>query len=188
MTDDGLSKRVKTYVSAWGKFRPDGVEPVGPGEESVWDYPRPPMIDDAPHEVRVLSGDTVIAQTIRAKRIKETASPPTIYIHPDDCNFNVLKEGSGLSVCEWKGRAQYFDGHLPNGAVIRQAAWSYPEPYTDAIKGMALLKDWLCFYPSKLKCYLGDERVRPQPGQFYGGWVTDAIKGPFKGEPGTGHW
>ncbi|MEO0413023.1 MAG: DUF427 domain-containing protein [Pseudomonadota bacterium] len=192
MTDftdkEGLNKRVATSRTAWGGFRPDTIEPVGTGDESVWDYPRPPIIDDAPAPVTVQMGDLVIARTNRAKRIKETASPPTIYIHPDDCDFRYLKEGSGLSVCEWKGKAQYFDLQLPDGRRVGQVGWSYPDPFDNVIEGMARLKDWLCFYPAKVECYVGDQRVRPQPGQFYGGWVTDTIKGPFKGEPGTGHW
>ncbi|MEM7568995.1 MAG: DUF427 domain-containing protein [Pseudomonadota bacterium] len=183
-----LEQRLKSHRSAWSGTRPETIEAVGPGEESVWDYPRPPIIDDAPAAVRVLCGDITIANTQRAKRIKETASPPTIYIHPDDCDFQYLKEGSGLSVCEWKGQAQYFDVVVPGASPIRQAAWSYPDPFDAIITGMSDLKDWLCFYPSKVACFVGDERVRPQPGQFYGGWITDQIKGPFKGEPGTGHW
>lgn len=189
MDKDALEKATQSGRTGWRQnWRPDGAQTPGPGEESVWDYPRPPIIDDAPAAVQVTLGGTVIAATNRAKRIKETASPPTVYIHPDDCNFQVLKESSGLSVCEWKGKAQYFDVRLPSGKHIRQAAWSYPDPFDNVIKGMAALKDWLCFYPAKVECYIGSERVRPQPGQFYGGWITDQIKGPFKGEPGTGGW
>ncbi|MEM1021252.1 MAG: DUF427 domain-containing protein [Pseudomonadota bacterium] len=191
MTDndkEALRRAVLSSRSGWGGRGPAEKEPVGPGEESVWDYPRPPIIDDAPAPITVRLGDHIIAQTTRAKRIKETASPPTIYIHPDDCNFTTLKEGEGVSVCEWKGKAQYFDVAIPGRNLIRQAAWSYPDPFEDAIDGMDALKDWLCFYPAKVECYVGEERVRPQPGQFYGGWITDAIKGPFKGEPGTGGW
>ncbi|MEM6682795.1 MAG: DUF427 domain-containing protein [Pseudomonadota bacterium] len=183
-----LRQAVLSSRTGWGGRGPKHIEPKGPGDESVWDYPRPPIIDDAPAPVRVTLKGHILADTKRAKRIKETASPPTIYIHPDDCDFTVLKEADGLSICEWKGKAQYFDIRLPDSTHVRQAAWSYPDPFEDAIKGMEKLANWLCFYPSKAECYVGDERVTPQPGQFYGGWVTKQIKGPFKGEPGTGGW
>jgi len=185
---EALSRKLEANRQGWSGNRPAQIEPVGPGEESVWDYPRPPMIDDAPAAVRITLEGHILAETTRAKRIKETASPPTVYINPDDCNFTLLKEAPGVSICEWKGKAQYFDIHLPSGTHVRQAAWSYPDPFENIIKGMDQLADWICFYPSKAECYVGDERVRPQPGQFYGGWVTAQIKGPFKGEPGTGGW
>lgn len=184
-----LEKATASGRTGWRSgWRPEGAPVPGPGEDSVWDYPRPPIIDDCPGAVRVAFGGHVIADTVRAKRIKETASPPTIYIHPDDIDFTLVKEGQGLSVCEWKGKAEYYDVVLPGGKRVRQAGWGYPDPFEAIITGMKDLKDWICFYPGKVECYVAGERVRPQPGQFYGGWITDQIKGPFKGEPGTGGW
>lgn len=159
--------------------RPQRIEP-GPGQESVWDYPRPPRIEPCTKTVRVEADGELVARSNSALRVLETAGPPTIYIPQDDIRMELLIPVKlKTSYCEWKGRASYFDV-----AGRKGAAWTYPEPKSD----FAALQGFISFYPGKLECYLDDERVRPQPGRFYGGWVTDEIVGPFKGEPGSLGW
>jgi uncharacterized protein (DUF427 family) len=136
-------------------------------------------------EVRV--GDVVIARSDRAIRVCETASPPTYYLPPEDVAAGLLQLGYGRSVCEWKGDARYWSVVLddPAGSVrVENAAWSYPEPW----EGFEALAGWLAFYPARVHCTVGGESVRAQEGDFYGGWVTDEVVGPWKGAPGTGHW
>jgi uncharacterized protein (DUF427 family) len=164
-----------------GKTRPDFAEAPAPGQESVWDYPRPPALVDYDRHVVVKAHDTVIADSARCKRVLETASPPTIYIPPDDIDFDRLSPSPGSSFCEWKGAARYWALAGSSGPAV---GWSYPNP-TPAFITIA---DWLCFYPGRVECYIDRERVRPQEGGFYGGWVTDSIAGPWKGMPGTSHW
>ncbi len=154
-------------------------------KESVWDYPRPPRVEACDRSVRVEHGGEVVARSDRALRVLETASPPTIYIPAADVRVELLVEVEGQhTYCEWKGRASYFD--LETGAErAAAAAWRYPDP-RDAF---ANLRDHIAFYAGRVDaCYLGEERVRPQGGSFYGGWVTDEIEGPYKGEPGTEGW
>ncbi len=164
-----------------GRERPDFAIEPGPDQESVWDYPRPPALRSDARCVEVKDGDTLIARTTQSYRALETASPPTFYIPPGDVDLDRLVATGDSSVCEWKGMAQYF-------ALSRQpavpVAWTYPRPRPqfDRIRG------YLGFYPGRIDCFVDDERVTPQPGRFYGGWVTRDIVGPFKGEPGTGHW
>ncbi len=164
-----------------GQQRPDFADEPGPAQESVWDYPRPPALVDCDQLVEVRHAGQVIASTRRGKRVLETASPPTVYIPPDDINFDLLVRVPGSSYCEWKGAAEYWALADGSGPAI---GWSYPDP-TPAFRAIA---GWLCFYPGRVECTLDGERVRPQEGGFYGGWVTDAIVGPWKGQPNTGHW
>ncbi|MEO7386969.1 MAG: DUF427 domain-containing protein [Gammaproteobacteria bacterium] len=166
-----------------GRNRPAFALPPAAGQESVWDYPRPPRLKPDTRRVEVWHGTQRIADTTRAWRVLETASPPTFYLPGDDVTMALLRSISDSSFCEWKGAATYFalaDGGAPGQTV----AWSYPRP-TAAFAGIA---GFLSFYPGRLQCRVAGEIVRPQPGGFYGGWVTDEILGPFKGEPGTGHW
>jgi uncharacterized protein (DUF427 family) len=151
--------------------------------ESVWDYPRPPALEPCDRHVRVVLGETTIAESDRALRVLETAGPPTIYLPPDDVRVDCLRPTEGHTVCEWKGRASYFDV-ASEGEIAERAAWTY----TDPKERYAELADRLAFYPARLECYLDEERVRPQPGEFYGGWISDEIVGPFKGEPGSEGW
>lgn len=184
-----LLARVKAGRGHWDRnFRPAGLEPVGDGEESVWDYPRPPILVPAPAPITVRLGDFVVAHSNAALDMKETASPPAPYLPPQDVRTEWLRPTDQLSVCEWKGVGVAYDLHLPDGQQIAGAAWSYPDPFDDLAKGYADIAGWFAFYPSKLECYVGEEHVRPQPGGFYGGWMTDRIKGPVKGSAGTGHW
>ncbi len=160
-----------------GQKRPPFAIDPKDGEESVWDYPRPPAIIQDSRTVTVKCGDELIAETNRAIRILETASPPTFYIPKEDINTDLLITYPGSSACEWKGNAKYWSVQI--GSSIHQGiAWSYPDPFEDYIK----IKDHLSFYPAKVDCYINGEKVRPQPGGFYGGWITNEIIGPFKGE------
>ena len=153
----------------------------GPGQESVWDYPRPPAVRLDRRVIEVRDGDKLLARSSRAYKVMETASPPCFYIPPDDIDFDLLVPISATTYCEWKGVASYWA--LP-GNLAEPVAWSYerPRPRFDVISAC------IAFYPGRVECFLGGERVRAQAGRFYGGWITSEVVGPFKGEPGTGHW
>jgi uncharacterized protein (DUF427 family) len=165
-----------------GKEKPDFAVAPGPGQESVWDYPRPPKLMPDPRQVEVFTADLRIASSQRCYRVLETASPPTFYIPPADIDWQHLRAAVGSSVCEWKGVASYWG--LSTRPQLGAIGWSYPQP----TPGFEEIKDYVSFYPAVLACFVAGERVRPQAGRFYGGWVTREIVGPFKGEPGTGHW
>jgi len=181
------SEEMEAERRKWRSFRrgrPERAEPAGPGEESVWDYPRPPRLDRSRRVVRVEFAGRIIAESRNALRVAETASPPVYYMPSGEVDRQWLEPSDEQSFCEWKGLARYWN-LCREDRVVPNAAWSYPQP--DA--PFADLRDHLAFYPGRVDgCFLDGERVRPQPGEFYGGWVTDDIKGPFKGEPGTGHW
>jgi len=166
-----------------GQERPPFADSPAAGQESVWDYPRPPALDRSGRHVRVTLGRRLIADSVRTLRVLETASPPTVYIPPDDIRTDWLEPAGGVSVCEWKGTARYWSVVI-DGRRVERCGWSYPEP-RDAF---AALAGHVCFYPSLLECWSDGERVRPQGGGFYGGWVTDEIAGPWKGGPGSGGW
>lgn len=159
-------------------------DPIQPGQESVWAYPRPPRLEPAVNRLRVVLGGATIADTMAGWRVLETSHPPVYYLPPDDIEAGALVPASGRSVCEWKGAARYFD--VVGGTKrVRAAAWSYPDP-TEAFRP---IRGYIAFYPAAMDaCFVADEPVRPQPGGFYGGWITSAIVGPFKGEPGTQGW
>ena len=163
-----------------GRERPPFADEPGPGQESVWDYPRPPALERTDREVVVLAGGIELARSTGCLRVLETASPPTWYITAADVNMDALVPVAGSSFCEWKGAAAYW-GLAAGGEMV---GWSYPEP----TERFAAIRGAFSFYPGRVECYVEGERVRPQPGGFYGGWVTDEIVGPVKGEPGTGHW
>ena len=154
-------------------------------EESVWDYPRPPAVVPCERRVRVRHGDLVVADSQRALRVLETASPPTIYVPAADVRTDLLEEAPEKhSVCEWKGRASYFHLDSETGRA-EHSAWTYPEPK----EPYAPLRDHYAFYAGRVDaCFLDDERVTPQGGEFYGGWVTAEVVGPYKGEPGSEGW
>lgn len=165
-----------------GKQRPDFALAPGPGQESVWDYPRPPTLVTTDEQVEVKNGDAVLARTRSALRVLETASPPTYYIPAEAIDWDKLKEIPHSSFCEWKGRASYFA--LADDLEQTPIAWLYANPSAT----FAAIDKHASFYPARVACWVNSERVRPQPGEFYGGWITDRVVGPFKGEPGTGHW
>lgn len=152
--------------------------------ESVWDYPRPPRVEPCRRRVRIEHGGEVIAESDRALRVLETASPPTIYVPREDIRMDLLTEAEGKQTfCEWKGPASYL--HVAAGEPAEAAAFYYPEPRP----GFEELRDHVAFYAGRVDAaYLDDERVRPQGGGFYAGWITDEIEGPFKGEPGSEGW
>ncbi|KAI8831034.1 hypothetical protein BJ741DRAFT_617970 [Chytriomyces cf. hyalinus JEL632] len=167
-----------------GAQRPAFALPTQPGQESVWDYPRPPALlsDTRTVQVRAKGNTAPIANSVRALRVLETAAPPTWYIPKQDIDMKRLVELKGQSsFCEWKGAATYW---AISNASAQPVAWSYEKPRSE----FAALQGHICFYPSRVECYVNDERVRPQPSEFYGGWVTDEVIGPFKGDPGTSHW
>ena len=158
--------------------------PVGPGQESVWDYPRPPSAEVTGRRVDVEFGGRVVASSTRAVRVCETSHPPVFYVPREDVVDGVLERAAGGSFCEWKGQATYWD-LVVDGSRSPQAAWSYEAPTT----GFEHLRGAVAFYPGRVGRALVDgEQVRPQPGEFYGGWITDEVVGPFKGEPGTWGW
>ena len=158
-------------------------DPVAPGQESVWDYPRPPRLESVDRRVRVEADGLVIADSTRVFRVLETSHPPTYYVNPLDADLDRLRRAGGSTYCEWKGMASYFD-IVGEQRVIERAAWWYANPTSD----FEPLTQHLAFYPALVDCYVDDERVTPQPGRFYGGWVTSDVVGPFKGEPGTEGW
>ncbi len=156
----------------------------GPGQESVWDYPRPPRLELSERHIQVVFGSIVLADTRRAYRVLETSHPPVYYIPPPDIQMACLTRTAHTSFCEWKGRAGYFTLRA-GGREAVDAAWFYPDP----TPAFAALRDYVAFYPSRMDaCFVDGERVQAQPGDFYGGWVTRDIVGPFKGEPGTRGW
>ena len=164
-----------------GSRRPPFAIAPGPGQESVWDYPRPPRVEADTRLVEVKAGDVTLASTRRALRVLETASPPGFYLPADDVDRSQLQRVPGRSLCEWKGAASYWS--LAD-AASPSVAWTYDDP----LAAFAALRGCFAFYASRIACYVDGERVTPQPGGFYGGWVTREIVGPMKGEPGTGHW
>ena len=159
------------------------VEP-GPGQESVWDYPRPPRMEDVDKKVKVVFGGVTLAYTTRAKRVLETSHPPVYYVPPEDVRMEHLEPAGGRSYCEWKGVAGYYDVAV-DGRREGRAAWYYPDP----VPAYAALKDHVAFYPSRMDaCWVDGEKAEAQEGDFYGGWITRDIVGPFKGAPGTRGW
>lgn len=177
---------LKQARNAWqlrGQARPAGAVEPGPGQESVWDYPRPPVIVNDTRLVRVRLNGRLIAETRSARRVLETASPPTFYLPPESVQFDCLQADTDTSFCEWKGRASYFSVCAGNHCV-KNAAWTYHGPFAE----FTAIKNYLAFYPGRLECHVDGERVRAQAGGFYGGWITGEIVGPFKGEHGTSAW
>lgn len=150
--------------------------------ESVWDYPRPPRVEPSDRRVRVELGGETIAATRRACRVLETSHPPVYNIPLEDIASDALVESGGATTfCEWKGIASYYDVGA-GGRRVERAAWTYRDPAS----GFEVLRDAVAFYPALMdSCWVDEERVEPQSGGFYGGWITSDILGPFKGEPGT---
>lgn len=159
-------------------------EPPGPGQESVWRYPRPATLDSTARHLRVVFADKVIAETRRALRVLETSHPPTYYFPLDDTASGYLRPVAGGSLCEWKGGASYLDV-VVGGRTAAEAAWTYPNP-TPAFRR---LRNHVAFYAGHMDaCFVDGEPVIPQEGEFYGGWITGHVVGPFKGPPGTTGW
>jgi uncharacterized protein (DUF427 family) len=190
LPEDSLSAQADQYGAErekWRNFprvRPPDIVIPGPGQESVWDYPRPPRVEAVTARVRVEFGGTVLAESTRSLRVCETSSPPVYYIPPSDVDLSSLLPSERSSFCEWKGVAHYWS--VASGArVAKDAGWSYPDPDP----GYEAIRDYLSFYPRRMDaCYVGEHRVTPQPGFYYGGWVTPNLVGPFKGSPGSEAW
>jgi len=156
----------------------------GPGQESVWDYPRPPRVEPVPERIRVVVDGLAISDSTRAVRVLETAGPPVYYLPRDDVRMDLLERSPHATQCEWKGAAAYYTLRL-GSRQITNVAWCYPEP----LRGYEAIRDHVAFYAGLVdEAWVGDERATPQPGRFYGGWVTSRIVGPFKGEPGSFGW
>ncbi len=151
--------------------------------ESVWDYPRPPRCEPCTRHLRVRWQTVVVAETQQSYRVLETSHPPTYYFPPAAIAMVFLQPNSRQTHCEWKGRAVYFDLVLPDAEPRLNVGWAYPEPTAPFLA----IANHVAFYPHS-GCFVDGEAVQSQPGNFYGGWITTDILGPFKGEPGTGHW
>lgn len=153
--------------------------------ESVWDYPRPPAVTPCESVVRVELAGTVLAESGAALRVLETSHPPTIYVPPNDVRGELLVPSAIRStVCEFKGVAHYLDA-VAGGRRVQAVGWTYPEP----VPHYEALRDHVAFYPGRVDgAWIGNERVRAQEGDFYGGWITSRLAGPFKGAPGTRSW
>jgi uncharacterized protein (DUF427 family) len=153
--------------------------------ENVWEYPRPPAISPCAGRVRVEVGDEVLADSTHALRVLETSHPPTVYLPRADVRADLLAPSEAPSSwCEFKGGACYLDAVLA-GTLIVAVGWTYPEP----LPGYEALRDHIAIYPGRVDAaWIGDERVTAQAGDFYGGWITADLVGPFKGPAGTLHW
>ncbi len=173
----------RAHWSWRGQTRPPFAAVPGSGQVSVWDFPRPPRLVRDSREVVITWGDLQVARTTSAVLVLETSHPPSFYIPLVDIDQTLLQQGSGSSFCEWKGPAAYWS-LVSNTQVLPNVGWSYPKP----MAGAELIADCIAFYPTNLACTVGGEKVTPQPGGFYGGWVTPELVGPFKGDAGTQGW
>ncbi len=168
--------------------KPTPIEP-NEGQESVWDYPRPPRLERCDRTLKVIHAGEVIAETTDGWRVLETSHPPNYYFPPGDVDMKWLRESDARpTTCEWKGRTRYYDLIVPGTSedrIIEQVGWFYPDP----VDQFAELIDAIAFYAHRIdEAWVDDQRAEPQPGNFYGGWITSDVVGPFKGEPGTRHW
>lgn len=157
-------------------------ETLGPGQESVWDYPRPPRVETSAERVRVVHREMVLADTTSSLRVLETAHAPAYYLPRSEVAVDYLRPSSRHTYCEFKGRASYADLVLPGQPTVADACWWYPDPST----GFEILRDAVCFYPQRVDlCEVDGEAVVPLDSDFYGDWPTSRIAGPFKGGPGV---
>lgn len=158
--------------------------PPQPGQESVWDYPRPAILEDTSKHLKVICNGTVLAETSRGKRVLETSHPPTYYFPPEDIQMDALIETPKVNICEWKGKYKYYDVRVGD-KLLKHAAWRYYIPTA----GFEAIQDHYAFFANVMDaCYVDDEQVMAQAGDFYGGWITANIVGPFKGGSGTWGW
>lgn len=164
-----------------GDERPPFADPVEAGQRSVWDFPRPPIARPFGREVVIRTPDAELARSNRAIEVCETASPPTVYLPPEDVARELLIDGGRPTVCEWKGQAKHW---RLRGGRAEPVAWSYPDPFPE----FAVLRDWFAFYPRRVECTADGNQVESQSGGFYGGWITPDLRGPWKGGPGSSSW
>ena len=163
--------------------KPTPIKPE-PGQESVWDYPRPPRLELSDKRIQIIFNGVTIADTNRAYRVLETSHPPVYYLPPEDIEMRYVVKGNGRSFCEWKGQAGYYSLTV-NGKEAINVGWYYANPTPTFVA----IKNYVAFYPARMDaCLVDAEKATPQPGSFYGGWITKEIVGPFKGEPGTMGW
>lgn len=159
--------------------------PTKPDQESVWAYPRPPRLEPSTALVQVRLGSILVAETRSAWRVLETSHPPTWYLPPGSViSQQLVRSGSPSTGCEWKGAATYWDVLGANGARLRAAAWTYERPTAP----FAAITGYFAFRAGELSCSVNGIEVVPQPGDFYAGWITPDVVGPFKGEPGSWGW
>lgn len=155
-----------------------------PGQESVWDYPRPPRLERTDRRIVITLGDVTIADTVAGWRVLETSHPPVYYLPQADLRMDLIVPASGSSFCEWKGSARYWMVRAGD-RTLERVGWSYPRPTAP----FAEIQDHIAFYAAPFdRVTVGGEQATPQPGEFYGGWVTSDIVGPFKGAPGSMGW
>lgn len=158
--------------------------PPQPGQESVWEYPRPPRLEKTDKRIQIVFNGQTIVDTTGAYRVLETSHPPTYYIPPQDIDQTVIRKANGRSLCEWKGQAAYISVQVGD-KIAEKVGWYYANPTPD----FQAIKNYVAFYPAPMDvCTVAGEEVTPQPGGFYGGWITADIVGPFKGESGTWGW
>jgi uncharacterized protein (DUF427 family) len=176
--------RETSVVPAGSVPSPADRVPPGPGQESVWDYPRPPRVEPVPERIRVVVDGITIADSTAAQRVLETAGAPVYYVPRSDVRMDLLQRSDHQTVCEFKGEATYYSLSLPD-RTVPNIGWAYlaPSPGYEAIAGHVAFYAWAVD-----EAWVGDERATPQPGRFYGGWVTSRVVGPFKGRPGTFGW
>ncbi len=187
--DPDFVRRLKAHRDSWKMApRPSSIEVPGPGQESVWDYPRPPEVREAGASLKVVFAGEEIAETSRGLKVCETAGAPVYHFPPADVRMDVLRPVPGRTFCEWKGEAAYFD--LVVGArSSAQAAYCYPDPIDDLGQGFDQIAGAIVFYAGRVdEAWVDDERATPQPGGYYAGWVTSKITGPIKGDPGSEGW
>ena len=164
--------------------RPTEIIVPGPGQESVWDYPRPPAVEPVASPLRVEYAGIVLAETTHGLRVAETSSPPAYYFPPADVRREFLQTMRHTTVCEWKGTATYYSVSI-RGREQEAVAWTYDDPDS----GYEALVHYFAFHAGRVDaCFVGEERVTPQPGDYYGGWVTASLVGPFKGVAGSERW
>lgn len=173
-------QQARSHWKNRGDQRPDlAIEP-GPGQESVWDYPRPPAVVPDQRSVTVAGPNGPIAQADRSVKVCETSHPPSFYLPPESIVADSLHVVPGSSHCEWKGQAEYVAVAGSDAPV----GWRYPRPYAEFTE----YTNWVSFYPDRVECQVAGENVTAQAGGFYGGWITSDVVGPFKGDPGTSSW
>lgn len=169
---------------AFQRKRPSQIIQPCPGQESVWDYPRPPAFELRSSFLRIIFADALIAESQKAVRMTETSCPPVYYLPPEDVRMEYLEKTGRGTLCEWKGLAQYWSVQVGK-ITAESAAWSYPDPEP----AYCMIRDYLAFYPSKMDVCMVDGQIAvAQTSDYYGGWITSNIVGPFKGGPGSEAW
>jgi uncharacterized protein (DUF427 family) len=159
-------------------------DPKTDEQESVWEYPRPAIAEQVSAHLKIIHRGVTVAETRRGVRTLETSHPPGYYFPPEDVAMSLASLSENKSLCEWKGAARYLDFSVA-GQTLRAVAWLYPKP----TKAFLMLSGFISFYAAPFdNCFVDGEKVTPQPGGFYGGWITSKQAGPFKGFPGSQFW